>query len=208
MDISVTYALDWGVGWIAAEPAFMQRACHALAHGGGVWLIDPVDGDGLEDRIAPLGQVRGVLQLLDRHGRDAAALARRHDVPLLATPFARVAGAPFEPIAVLRRRRWSETALWWPERRALVVAEALGTAPYFPAPGARVGVHPALRLTPPRPLAGFDPERLLVGHGPPLLGGGVAAAVRSAIERSRREIPRWLAGLPRARRRAVGWPGG
>ena len=202
MDISVTYERDWGVGWIAAEPAFMQRACHALAHDGGVWLIDPVDGDGLEERIAPLGEVRAVLQLLDRHGRDGGALARRHDVPLLATPFDRVAGAPFEPIAVLRRRRWSETALWWPERRALVVAEALGTAPYFPAPGARVGVHPALRLTPPRPLAGFDPEHLLVGHGPPLLGGDVPGAVRSAIERSRREIPRWLAGLPRARRSA------
>jgi hypothetical protein len=208
MDISVTYERDWGLGWIAAEPAVMQRACHALAHDGGVWLIDPVDGDGLEERIARLGQVRGVLQLLDRHGRDGAALARRRGVPLPATPFDRVAGAPFEPIAVLRRRRWSETALWWPEQRALIVAEALGTAPYFPARGARVGVHPALRLTPPRPLAGFDPERLLVGHGPPLLAGGVAAAVRSAIECSRRQIPRWLAGLPRARRRAVEAPGG
>jgi hypothetical protein len=201
MDISVTYERDWGVGWIAAEPAFMQRACHALAHDGGVWLIDPVDGDGLEERIAPLGEVRGVLQLLDRHGRDGAALARRHGVPLLETPFDRVVGAPFEPIAVLRRRRWCETALWWPERRALVVAEALGTARYFPAPGARVGVHPTLRLTPPRALAGRDAEHLLVGHGPPLHGADVAEAVRAAIERATREIPRWLAGLPRARRR-------
>ncbi len=202
MDISVTYERDWGIGWIAAEPALMQRACHALAHDGGVWLVDPVNGDGLEERIAPLGEVRGVLQLLDRHGRDGAELARRHGVPLLETPFDRVAGAPFEPIAVLRRRRWTETALWWPERRALVVAEALGTARYFPAPGATVGVHPALRLTPPRVLAGRDPDHLLVGHGRSLHGEGVGEAVRAAIERSRREIPRWLAGLPGARRRA------
>ncbi|HSJ74111.1 MAG TPA: hypothetical protein VK904_07315 [Miltoncostaeaceae bacterium] len=201
MDISVTYERDWGVGWIAPEPAFMQRASHALAHDGGVWLVDPVDGDGLEERIARLGEVRGVLQLLDRHGRDAAALARRHGVPLLETPFDRVAGAPFEPIAVLCRPRWSETALWWPEPRALVVADALGTAPYFTAPGRALGVHPMLRLTPPRALAGRDPEHLLVGHGRPLHGPGVAAAVRDAIEGSRREIPRWLAGLPAARRR-------
>src|SRR5262245_47391359 len=182
----------------------MQRACHALAHAGGVWLVDPVDGDGLEERIAPLGEVRGVLQLVDRHDRDGAALARRYGVPLLETPFDRVAGAPFEPIAVLRRRRWSETALWWPARRALVVGEALGTAPYFPAPGEPVGVHPALRLSPPRALAGRGPEHLLVGHGPPLAGPRVGEAICRAIDRSRAEIPRWLAGLPAALRRGGG----
>ncbi len=201
MDISVTYERDWGLGWIAAEPALMQRASHALAHEGGVWLIDPVDGEGLGERVARLGEVRGVLQLLDRHRRDCAALARRHGVPLLATPFDRVAGAPFEAVAVVRRRRWSETALWWPGRRALVVAEALGTAPYFPARGEPLGVHPVLRLTPPRALAGYEPEHLLVGHGPPLHGPDLGRRVRRAIASSRREIPRWLAGLPEARRR-------
>ena len=79
MDISVTYDREWGVGWIAAEPAHLQRASHALAHDGGVWLIDPVNGDGLEERLARLGEVRGVLQLIDRHPRDCAALARRND---------------------------------------------------------------------------------------------------------------------------------
>ena len=200
MDISVTYERDWGLGWIAAEPAFMQRASHALAHEGSVWLVDPVDGEGLEDRLARLGEVRGVLQLLDRHPRDCAVLARRHGVPLVQTPFDRLPGAPFEAVAVVGRRRWSETALWWPARRALVVAEALGTAPYFPARGESLGVHPVLRLTPPRALAGYGPEHLLVGHGPPLHGPDVAERVRRAIARSRREIPRWLAGLPAARR--------
>ena len=202
MDISLTYQHGWGAGWIAAEPAHMQRASHALSHDGGVWLIDPVDGDGLEELLAPLGEVRGVLQLIDRHGRDGAALARRHGVPLLETPFDRVAGAPFEPVAVMRRRRWNETALWWPEHAALVVADALGTAPYYRAPGDPLGVHPLLRLTPPRVLAAFEPRRLLPGHGPPLVGDEVAEQVRRAVEGSRRGIPRWLAGLPGARRRA------
>ena len=121
-------------------------------------------------------------------------------MPLVQTPFDRLPGAPFEAVAVVGRRRWSETALWWPARRALVVAEALGTAPYFPARGESLGVHPVLRLTPPRALAGSGPEHPLVGHGPPLHGPDVAERVRRAIARSRREIPRWLAGLPAARR--------
>ena len=80
------------------------------------------------------------------------------------------------------------------------MAEALGTAPYLPARGESLGVHPVLRLTPPRALAGSGPEHPLVGHGPPLHGPDVAERVRRAIARSRREIPRWLAGLPAARR--------
>jgi hypothetical protein len=142
-----------------------------------------------------------VIQLLDRHLRDCGALAERHGVPLLRTPFDRVAGAPFQPVAVLRRPRWSETALWWPQRRALVVPEALGTAPYYPAPGEPLGVHPLVRLTPPRVLARYDPERLLPCHGAPLEGPGVGEQVRRAIARSRREIPSWLFGLPAAARR-------
>jgi hypothetical protein len=179
----------------------MRRASHALAHDGGVWLIDPVAGEGLDELIGPLGEVRAVVQLLDRHGRDCAAVARARSVPLVRTPFERIAGAPFEAVPVLRARRWSETALWWPERRALIVPEALGTAPYYRAPGEPLGVHPLLRPAPPRALGRFDPLHLLVGHGEPLEGGGVADAVGRALARSRREIPRWLAGLPGAARR-------
>lgn len=200
MDITQTHRLDWGVGWIAAEPAFMQRASHALAHDGGVWLVDPVDGDGLGELLAPLGRVRGVVQLLGRHARDGEALAARHGVPLLRAPLDEVPGTPFEPVA-FQRLPWRETALWWPQRRVLVVPEALGTAPYFLAPGAELGVHPMLRLTPPRSLAGLDPEHVLVGHGAPLLGPGAAEALRAAVGRSVREIPRWAAGLPGAWRR-------
>ena len=34
---------DGGFGWIAPEPPWMQRASHALAADGGVWLVDPTD---------------------------------------------------------------------------------------------------------------------------------------------------------------------
>jgi hypothetical protein len=187
--ISLTSEREWGRSWIAAEPAYMQRASHALAADGAVWLVDPVDGDGLEEMIAPLGTVRGVLQLLDRHPRDGAAIAERHGVPLLQVPLTGMPDSPFTVIAVAGRPWWREAALWWPRHRALVVPEALGTAPYYLAPGATVGVHPLLRLLPPRVLDGRDPLHLLPGHGAPLSGDGVAAAVHDALRRSRREIP-------------------
>ena len=103
MKLSLTYADDDGAGWIAAEPPYMQRASHAVADDGGVWLVDPVDGEGLADILAPLGEVRGVLQLLDRHPRDCAALASRFGVPHHVTPADGVPGAP------ARRRSRSST---------------------------------------------------------------------------------------------------
>jgi hypothetical protein len=201
MTLHVSHESEWGLGWTAPEPAYLRRASHALAADGGVWLVDPVDLPGLEERLARLGPVRGVIQLLDRHTRDGAALAARHGAPLLVTPREGVPGSPFEVVTVVWRRRWREVALWWPARRVLAVAEALGTAPYFRAPGRPLGVHPMLRLTPPRALAGLDPDWLLPGHGEPLSGPATASAVREAVAGARREIPRWLAGLPRAFRR-------
>ncbi len=202
MELSLTYATPWGVGWIAPTPPKMQRASHALAQDGDVWLVDPVDGEGLAGHLEELGTVRGVLQLLDRHPRDCAALAARYGVPHLVTPLDGVPGSPFRAIVVSDHRWWREVALWWPQQRALVVPEALGTVPFFLAPGERIGVHPGLRMFPPRALDGFDPLRVLVGHGPPIEGPEVAGLVSQAIAGSRRGFPRLVAGLPRAWRAA------
>ena len=181
----------------------MQRASHALLDDGGVWLIDPVDAEGLDERLAELGPVRGVIQLLDRHPRDGAALAARHRVPLHALPHEGVPGAPFTTIVLADRRWWREVALWWPERRALVVAEAVGTAPYFLVPGRRIGLHPVMRLAPPRKLGALEPEHLLPGHGTPVSGPDVADELRWAIAHSRRDLPRVLGAMARGRRRAT-----
>jgi hypothetical protein len=196
--ISFTDEGGWGLGWMAVEPAFMRRASHALVHDGGVWLVDPVDGEGLDARLALLGRVRVVVRLLDRHARDDAAIAARHGAPLLDVPFDGIPGSPFVVVPLVRRRWWREIALWWAGPRVLAVADALGTAPYFRAPGRALGVHPMLRLTPPRALAGLEPLHLLPGHGAGLHGPTVPGEVRRAIAASRREIPRWLARRPRA----------
>jgi hypothetical protein len=186
-----------GVSW--TESGGMQRAAHALKTPDGVWLIDPFEDAGALERAAALGAPAGVVQLLDRHNRDAAPIAARLGVPHLRLPTA-IPGSPFEPVRVLDLPRWREVALWWPGERVLVVAEAIGTNELFAVGDARAGVHALLRLTPPGALKDFAPEHLLVGHGPPLLDGA-GEPVRAAIAGSRREIPRWLVGLPGARRR-------
>lgn len=202
MQPSLTYADETGAGWLAPEPAYMLRGSHAVVAGGGVWLIDPVAWEGLDAVLEPLGPVRGVVQLLDRHPRDCAALARRHGVPHHVTPAGGVDGLPLVAVPLVVRPWWREVALWWPETRTLVVAEALGTAPYYLAgAGDALGVHPMMRLTPPRPLAAYDARRLLPGHGAPVGGDHLAGAIRHAVDRSRRDIPAVLGRLARHRGR-------
>jgi len=183
---------ELGLTWVVEEP--MQRAFHALADGGRVWLVDPLDGSELEEATA-LGEPAGVLQLLDRHNRDCAEIAARLEVPHLKVPDA-VPGSPFEAIAALRVPRWRETALWWPAKRALVVAETLAANPMHTGGEQRVGVHLFLRLKPPGALRGYEPEHLLLGHGPAVHGPEAAAALATAYARSRRDLPLALLKLP------------
>ena len=201
MEVRFCDETDFGFGWIATEPVSIQRTSHALAAAGGVWVIDPVDRPGIEDRIRTLGEPRGVLMLLDRHRRDSATLAERLSVPLHETPFGGVEGSPFRSIAVIRNRLWREVALWWPAERALVVPEAIGTTPLFTAGQGEAGVHILLRLFPPGALRGFAPEHLLVGHGTGVDAAAAAEALRHALDRSRRGLPRAVAKLPSVARR-------
>jgi hypothetical protein len=190
--------LDWAFGWVSPERSHLQITSHALLAGGGVWVIDPSTGDGVEERIRALGEPAGVIQLLNRHARSCASFARRLRVPHHAVPFLDV--GPFEAIPVARSRHWREAALWWPERRVLVCADALGTVPhYFALDGERLGVHPLLRLRPPRQLGRPDPEHVLCGHGSGV-HDGAAEAVRHALAGSRRRLPRLLLELPAALR--------
>jgi hypothetical protein len=191
-----------GFSWIADEA--MTRTSHALATptslGGAtpnntVWLVDPLAWPEAIERAGTLGEIVGVIQLLDRHNRDAAALARRLSVQHLVAPRS-LPGTPFELVEIRRWKRWQEVALWWPEPRVLVAADALGTNPFFTVGDDRIGVHPFLRPTPPRQLARLDPAHVLVGHGEGLHGPGTAEEVRRALSRSRLSFLRWGAMLP------------
>ena len=191
---SIVDETETGFGWLIRER--YGRTSHALAHDGRVWLVDPVDIEGLDDRIAALGDPAGVIQLLDRHNRDCAVIAARLGVPHHVVPES-LPGTPFEVRRVVRLPRWHEVALWWPERRTLVCADALGTLSFFTAGGGAVAVHPFLRLVPPRALAGLDPEHVLVGHGRGI-HDDAADAIREALHSARRGLPRWAAGVAKA----------
>ena len=197
MSIRFVDEFEDGFGWI--ESATMGRTSHALAVDGHVWLTDPIDADGLEERIRSFGEPAGVIQLIDRHNRDGAALAARFGVPLHVVPTS-LPGTPFRFLPVVRGRWWKEVALWWPERRILACGDVLGTIPFFRAGDEPAGLHPFLRLKRPRALAGLGVEHLLVGHGEGIHGEAASVAVEEALRTGRKRIPRWLKGLRRALR--------
>lgn len=188
--------IEFGFGWIVEER--LARTSHALAADGGVWVVDPVDIPGIDERIRLFGEPRGVVQLLDRHRRDCAEVAARLGVPLHAVPFDGIPGSPFDVLRLVRLPLWREAALWWPEARVLVCADAIATHPSYRAPGELVGVHPFLAFTPPRRLGSLDPLHLLCGHGEGLHGEDTPAALRRALRRSRRDLPRALLAAMRS----------
>ena len=206
-ELAVVDRFDGGVGWIAHPEETMQRTSHAVESDGGLWLLDPVDAEGLDDLLEGYADPAGVVVLLDRHKRDAAAIATRHDVPVyvprwmsgiagkLDAPIERFGDslAGFETIRLVDNPLWQEAVLF--DGETLVVPEALGTAEHFCAPAETLGVHPMLRPVPPKRLRAYDPDRLLVGHGEGLFED-VGHSVRRAIDRSRRTaIPMYLKNL-------------
>lgn len=189
------FELPFGLSWIAPDPPAMQRASHALRIDGKVWLVDPVAGPEVRERVKALGEPAGVLQLLDRHERDGKALAAELNVPLYRLPFDGLP-LPVEIVPLQRNLLWKELALWWPAERVLICTEAVGSSPQFRAPGDRLAVHPLLRARPPKVLAGYDPEHVLVGHGAPV--SGAPGALQEAISSARSRIPAFLKARARA----------
>jgi len=189
---------EWtgGISWIAYPDERARRASHALLADTGVWIVDPVDADGLDERVAELGEVAGVAVIHDRHTRDASRIARRHDVAvhvpdwmtlarekLDATAESIGADLPGTDYAVYRlidTDEWEEAVLVDETTNTMVVPEALGTLPSFREDDNELGVHPALD-EPPRRLADWNPERLLVGHGESI-HRGADAKLEEAID--------------------------
>lgn len=191
---------DGGLTWLAHPDERMCRASHALAVDGDVWVVEPVDAGGLDDLLADLGTVAGVVVLASYHRRDAPAVATRHDVPVFVPePLADLAdamdapvetfegtlpGTGYRTIPLLDGLPWTEVALHEPASGTLVATELLVTSEVLTAAGERLAVTPYVRLAPPRaPLEGLGVDRVLVGHGAPVLDGAdeaLAAALANA----------------------------
>lgn len=185
---------DSGLSWTVRESG--ERTSHALLQDGNVWLIDPLDiGDAIE-RAQALGKVVGIIQLLDRHNRDCAQLAKSLGVPQHKLPES-IDGSPFAFFSVLDKPKWREVGLWWEAEKVLAVAESVGTTKGFAVGGAAVGVHPMLRLTPAHSPGEYTAaEHFLPGHGVPLHSLRAGANVKEAIDHSRRQIPKFVLSLP------------
>ena len=109
------------------------------------------------------------------------------------TPFADVAGTPFVVVPISRRRIWREIALWFPPEQLLVCGDVLGSAPHYRARGEPFGVHPLMRLFPPRrAFGGLEPVRILFGHGEGFHGPNATGALQEALATSRKRMPRAL----------------
>ncbi|WP_267639851.1 hypothetical protein [Haloarchaeobius amylolyticus] len=198
---------DGGFGWIPYPDETMQRACHALVVDDEVWVVDPVDIPDLDELLAERGEVAGVVVTLDRHKRDSAAIANRHDVPVyiptwmdgvaeeLDAPVERfgdeLADTGYRTLRLRDNRFWQEAGLWNPETGTLWVPESVGTVSYFCGSGERLGVHPMLRAVPPKRLLGdLDPDRILVGHGE-----GVELRPREALQEALSNSRKKMLGL-------------
>src|SRR5215207_10022187 len=73
-----------GLTWVVDDRG--ERASHALAHDGRVWLVDVLDVPEPMERAVALGRVVAVLQLFVAHDRDGAAVAKRLNVPFVKLP--------------------------------------------------------------------------------------------------------------------------
>jgi hypothetical protein len=187
--------MDGGFGWQMIER--LERTSHAVATDDGVWIFDPVAWEPALERIPELGEPAGVVQLIDRHDRDCAAVAARFGIPHFAVPIHELPGSGLELVRIMDSRLWRELAAWIPRSQILVCGDVLGTAGYFRAGDEPLGVHPLRRLRPPKVLARYEPQHILCGHGAGVHGPGTPAALREALRTARRRLPRALVGAVR-----------
>ncbi|MBX0304852.1 hypothetical protein [Haloarcula salinisoli] len=196
-----------GVGWQAVPEEGGLRTSHAVeVPDGGVWLVDPLDAQGVDAVYADLGQVVGVAVLSDYHARDAAVFAERHDVPVTVPtgldraaeqvdpPVRRVTDslAGFELRRVSPLGTWMETVAYRERDGTLYVPDVLSSGAAFTVGDERLGLNVLARLSPPREtFADIEPDRVLLGHGDGVFGDA-SAALDDSLANARRRLPRAL----------------
>jgi hypothetical protein len=198
---------DGGFGWVAHPDEAGSRTSHAVRTVDGVYLFDPLDAPGIDDRIAELGDVASVATLSEYHARDAGVFARRYDVPVtvprwLSRVHDRVdasvervddslAGFELRPVRPLSA--WRECLAYRTCDRTLYVPDYLSSHAKFTVGSERVGLPSLSRLDPPREaFAGYEPNRILFGHGSGVFDDA-EGALRDCLDGARLRAPRALA---------------
>jgi glyoxylase-like metal-dependent hydrolase (beta-lactamase superfamily II) len=178
----------WTWPWFS-EPHGYAFNGHLVAHAAGNICIDPVDG-GAEVLDALAARGVGTIAVTNRnHVRNAAAIRERTGARLLLhaadADYARTQGAtidgplvpgthvgPFRVVGVPGKSP-GEIALYWPERRILIVGDAIIGNP----PGSCAFLRDKVMDDPPmlrasvRALLALDFDTLLVGDGTSIVGG-------------------------------------
>lgn len=207
-DPEIIDRFESGFGWFAHPGETGRRASHAVQGDDGVWLLDPRDVPGLDDRLAALDDLAGVAVLSGYHARDAHTLAERHDVPVFVPRWLdraaeripgsveRCAWSLGESGFALQRYTpfpgWSEAIAYRESNGTLYVPDSFGTGPLFTVGSERLGLFVLCRFVPPRRLlTDLEPERILVGHGRGVFEDP-AVALSDALDGARRRLPRAL----------------
>lgn len=187
---------DWekGFGWIGKPEEKMKRTSHAFVDDG-LYLVDPLDAQNLDEKIDEFGEVKGIVLLFERHERDSEKLAERYDCPVYVPEWfereldtevekisGNVPGTDWEIHTVVESRMANEAALYNRNTRTLIVADALGTTKHLRGRGEKLGMNPLYRLNPPKKLLDFEPERIFCGHGE-----GITENVTETMEKTVRK---------------------
>lgn len=217
-DCRVVSRWDGGLSWLPFPDETARRASHAVRGDDGVWLFDPIDAPNVDDAVAELGSVAGVVVLSAYHARDAGAFAARHDVPVslprwlprvadrVDAPVERFDVEPGDSGFVVREHApipgWSEGVAYRRSDATLYVPESLGTAPPYTVADERLGLYLFQRFVVPKFFLGYEPERVLVGHGDGVFTDATPA-LADAVTNARRRLPRALVENGRAQVRAA-----
>lgn len=200
-ELHVLKEWDQGFTWMAHPEADLQRASQAIEVDGKIWLVDPLDTAGLDDKLRTLGEVAGVVVLGSHHERHADRLARRHGVAIHVPEWFSWGGRDFDArvedirdeldatgfeLLFLRDNAFrQEGALYHPDRRTLVVSDTLMTA-LFSSKQGRPELFPPARIRPTYDaLRDLDVERMLLSHGEPVFED-VEAKIERALDREYR----------------------
>lgn len=202
----ITAEWDSGLSWIAHPAETGQRGSHAIRTDGGVWLVDPLAAPGIDERLDSLGDVCGVAVCSSYHARDAGEFARRHDVSVhipdwmpriearVEAPIERYTDTFDDAVRCLPCRPlpgWNELFSYHESSGTLLVPDSLGTADPFLVGDQRLGLELFRRLQPPHRLADLEPDRILVGHGPPITDSA-PETLRTVLDGARWSFPKAL----------------
>jgi hypothetical protein len=189
-------------GWQAHPDEDGRRTSHAVVADGEVWLLDPLDAPGLDERLAESGPVAGVVVCSNWHARDAGRLAERHGVAVHAPRWLsrveelvdapirrfddRIAG--FEVLRVDPLPGWQEAQLYRPRDGTLYSPDVLSRL--HATAGERIGLVLPCRANPPRErLGGREVERIRCGHGRGV-DCDAGMALRTALDGAQVRLPR------------------